>query len=116
MNSPLTQSGHAAKLETPFGKDVLVLTQFDGNEGLGELFEFRIEALSEQEDLDFDKAIGRACSVSYKIYGKERIFNGILIEAEWLGSRDYYFGYRLDLCGRGCGSCRERPTAKSFRI
>src|SRR5688572_26328594 len=51
MNSPLTQAGKSAKLLTPFGKDVLVLTQFEGTEALGELFEFRIQALSEQEDL-----------------------------------------------------------------
>jgi len=97
MNSPLQQDPRIAKLDTPFGKDVLVLTRFDGHEGLGELFEYRIEALSEQEDLDFDKAIGRACEVTYKSYDKERVFNGILVEAEWLGPRNYYHGYRLVL-------------------
>ncbi len=67
MNSPLQQDPRIAKLDTPFGKDVLVLTRFKGHEGLGKLFEYRIEALSEQEDLDFDKAIGLPCEVTVQI-------------------------------------------------
>jgi type VI secretion system secreted protein VgrG len=98
MNSMLTQDTRLARLDTPLGKDVLVLIRFDGHEGLGELFEFRIDALSEKEDVDFDKAIGRACSVTYKSHrGTERVFNGILVEAEWLGIKDHFQSYRLVL-------------------
>jgi type VI secretion system secreted protein VgrG len=94
MNS-LTQDKRLAKLETQAGQDVLVLTRFDGHEGLGELFEFRIDAFSEQENVDFDKALGRPCSVTYKTYGKERVFHGILVEAEWQGLKDHLHHYRL---------------------
>ena len=49
----------SANSSTPLGENVLVLARFDGTEGLGELFEYRIEALSTKElGIDFDGAIG----------------------------------------------------------
>ncbi len=97
MNSTLKQDPRIAKLDTPFGKDVLVLVRFDGNEALGQLFEFRVEALSEQ-DVDLDGGIGKNCSVTYKAFGNERLFNGVLAEAEWLGKNvENFYQYRLVL-------------------
>ena len=29
------------------------------------------------------------------MYGKEREFSGILVEAQWLGSKDTYYSYRI---------------------
>src|SRR4029077_7461612 len=123
----LTQDTRIGEFKTPLGENVLVLARFDGSEGLGELFEYRIEALSTRElgDSDFDGAIGRNCSLTLKSYltggaaqggqfplrqdhlpdigtiggagggGNERIFNGVLIEAQWLGMRGVYYAYRL---------------------
>src|ERR1700687_4183339 len=54
----LSQAQFIAALKTPLGGDVLVLKRFSGSEGLGELFEFHVEALSEQENIDFDQALG----------------------------------------------------------
>ena len=79
----LSQDGRVGELVTPLGKDVLVLQRFDGFEGLGELFEFHVDALSEQENIDFDKAIGRSCTIKLKTYeDKVRIIDGILTEAQ----------------------------------
>ncbi len=91
----LTQDKRLAKLETKAGQDVLVLTRFDGQESLGELFEFRIDAYSEEENVDFDKALGRPCSVTCKTYDADRVFHGILVEAEWQGLKDHLHHYRL---------------------
>src|SRR5262245_56785226 len=83
----LDQASRAAALKTPFGENVLVLKSFTGTEGLGEPFEFDIEALSEQENINFDGALGQACSIKLKTYGqKERFFTGILTNAQWVGS------------------------------
>ena len=41
-----TQDGRIGKLATPLGKDKLCLTRFDGSEAIGELFEYRIGAVS----------------------------------------------------------------------
>jgi type VI secretion system secreted protein VgrG len=99
MSQKLTQDTRIASLETPLGKDVLVALRFDGAEGLSELFDFRIDALSEQADIDFDKAIGNNCSLTFKSYADpDRIFNGVLVETQGLGAQatDLYH-YRLIL-------------------
>ena len=97
MTPQLTQDTRIGEFRTPLGKDTLVLTRFDGVEGLSELFEYRIEAVSLKEDIDFDGAIGQNCSVTLKTYGSERHFNGVLVEAQWLGMKDVYYAYRLVL-------------------
>jgi type VI secretion system secreted protein VgrG len=94
----LAQTNVAAKLKTPLGNDVLVLTSFEAVEGLGELFEIHIDALSEQANIDFDKAIGRSCTVRLDAYkGKRRFFDGILTRAQWVEKIDDFFHYRLVL-------------------
>jgi type VI secretion system secreted protein VgrG len=98
MAGKLTQDNRVAELTTHLGKDALVLTNFVGNEGLGELFEYTIEALSEDGNIDFDKAIGQACTIKLKAYkGKERVFNGILTLARWAEKQDDFFLYQLVL-------------------
>jgi type VI secretion system secreted protein VgrG len=98
MSADLNQSQRTAKLKTPLGEDVLALVRFEGTEGLGELFEYHIEALSKEESIDFDKAIGQSCTVKLDAFnGKERIYDGILTEARWIGKKLDYFHYRLVL-------------------
>jgi len=101
----LSQATRTGALKTPLGDDVLVLKSFSGAEGLGELFEFHIDALSEQENIDFDQALGQACTIKLKTYQqKERFFCGILTDAQWAGrdpqyfsDKDKYYSYRLVL-------------------
>jgi len=97
MGQTLTQNTRTCELTTPLGKDVLVLVRLDASEGLSELFEYRIDCLSEDADINFDKVIGQPCSLKVKMYGKERQFNGILVEAQWLGAKSEYFSYRIVL-------------------
>ena len=95
MGQVLTQDTRICELTTPLGKDVLVFASLEATEGLSELFEYHIDCLSEEADIDFDKAIGQQCTLKIKMYGKEREFSGILVEARWLGSKDTYYGYRI---------------------
>jgi type VI secretion system secreted protein VgrG len=94
----LTQANRMAVLKTPLGEDVLALKDFSGAEGLGELFEFQVDAFSEQKSIDFDDALGKSCTVKLKTYqGKERFFCGVLAHAQWAGVERQYFNYRLTL-------------------
>jgi type VI secretion system secreted protein VgrG len=98
MAGQLSQSERVAEFKTPLGEDVLVLINIEGTELLGGLFEFNVEALSEQENIDFDKALGQGCTLKLKAYmGKERIYNGILTEARWIGKLEDFYHYRLVL-------------------
>jgi type VI secretion system secreted protein VgrG len=83
----LDQASRVAALRTPFDTNVLVLKSFSGTEGLSEPFEFHIDALSEQANLDFNNALGQPCSIKLKTYEqKERFFCGILTRAQWAGN------------------------------
>jgi type VI secretion system secreted protein VgrG len=98
MADSLSQDERIGSLATPLGKDVLVLGRFDGNEGLGELFEYRIEALSTQANIDFNSLIGRNLSVHLKtVDNVGRDFSGVLVEARWTGKRGKLFIYKLVL-------------------
>lgn len=98
MSNDLQQAGRVASLTTPLGENVLVLAGFDGVEGLSELYEFRIDALSKEENVDFNQILGRACSVRFKMFGAgERHFSGVAVEAQAIGMRNDLFAYRLVL-------------------
>jgi type VI secretion system secreted protein VgrG len=94
---PITQDKRVAKLETALGGDVLGLARFEIDEGLGELFEWHLEAFSEQANLDFDSAIGRPCSIKFKTYDTERLFHGVLAEARWIGIKGQHYIYKLEV-------------------
>jgi type VI secretion system secreted protein VgrG len=94
----LTQDRRLAQLQTPLGKDVLVLASFVAAEALSDLFEFNIEALSKEEDINFDDAIGRACTIKQITYGdKIRYYNGILTATRQAGKSQDLFHYHLVL-------------------
>jgi type VI secretion system secreted protein VgrG len=99
MAAELTQEHRIASLDTPLGKDVLVAVRFEGAEGISELFDFRIEARSVKAVKDFDDAIGKNCSLTFKTYEKkpDRIFNGVLVQAQGVGAQADIFSYRLTL-------------------
>ena len=95
-----TQVGRVAILETPLGNDKLLLSRCEVNEGLSEMFEIRIDAVSEDGDIDFSNALGANCCIKFSIeYGEPRSFSGILAEAQHtgqVGDEDFY-SYRLVL-------------------
>ncbi len=62
------------------------------------MFEFNVEALSEQENIDFDKAIGKSCTIKQITYdNKIRYYNGILTATRRLGNAQDLFHYNLVL-------------------
>ncbi len=94
----MRQQNRVAKLATPLGPDVLVLTEVQVVEGLSELFEVSIEAVSAQEDIDFNQIIGQACTVWFEQFnGADRHFCGIATAAEWVGKNKDLYVYRLTL-------------------
>src|SRR5438477_12960631 len=98
MAEQLSQSERVAELKTPLGKDVLALIKLEGSERLGDMFRFDVEALSEKENIDFNKALGEGCTLKLNTYrGKERIFNGNLTEARWISKIQDYNRYTLVL-------------------
>jgi len=98
MSSGHSQAKRLASFRTPLGDDFFVLTRFDGTEGLSELFEFQIEALSDANNADLSKILGEVCRVEYRLRGdRTRTFCGVLAEAQFLGPQGERWGYRFVL-------------------
>jgi len=87
-----------AELTSVFGKDEVSLVKIEADEGISHDFEILLEVYSQQEDLDFDKAIATHMTVKVTTNnGDRRYFDGVLTDARWLGHRDAYYVYRLSL-------------------
>jgi type VI secretion system secreted protein VgrG len=92
-----TKDGRIGKLATPLGKDKLCLTRFEGGEAIGELLEYRIEAVSTDPNLDFNGARRKNCSVHLETTDHVgRDFSRILT-GQWAGMRFNLPLYRLVL-------------------
>lgn len=89
MSDSLRQDKRVGKLNTPLGSDTLALVAFDCVEGVSEKFEIKIDAVSKQGNLNFDKAIGQNCTISMQVLGGgTRHFCGVLAAASWHGGDD----------------------------
>jgi len=84
-----TQDGQPLAIETPLGKDKLLLEAFTGEEALGELFTFRLECLSVDESLSDKSIVGK--QVSFRINDADnspRWFTGYVSRFSWMGRDD----------------------------
>jgi type VI secretion system secreted protein VgrG len=112
MAGVLKQDERIAKLTTPLGADALAISRFSISEGLSELFECSIDALSATEDVDFNSVIGQACTISFVNFGgTKRYYSGLLTSAEWHGKHDDVYAYHITLrpwlwCLQHVSDCR----------
>lgn len=98
MVDTLRQDTRVAALHSPFGQDVLGVARVDVGEGLSELFEIRIEAYSHSDDLDFSPHLGSHFWLVFSTgSGMDRVFDGLLVEAQRLGTVDDLTTYRMVL-------------------
>ena len=76
-----TQDGRLFSLNTPLGKDVLLLKDITGEEGISGLYSFHLNLLSENHSISFKDIIGKNVTISAALAdGKTRYFNGIVSE------------------------------------
>lgn len=74
-----TQDKKLLSIHTPLGEDILLLTQFKGQEGLSEIFHFDLELFSEQQSISFKDIIGKNVTISLTLAdGQLRFFNGLI--------------------------------------
>ena len=80
MPEQFAEGGRFLFLDTPLGKDVLLLESFTGQEGLSQLFSFQLELLSENSKIAFDSILGQ--KVSFGVNGPaghdKRLIHGIV--------------------------------------
>ena len=96
MASDFLQDGRMGVLETALGADELVLVRFTGEEHVNDLFTYRIEAISENAEIDFDALVGTAACLTLKTFeNPDQPFHGIVTAAKFIGVAEN--GWRYDL-------------------
>lgn len=94
----LKQKDRMAELKTVFGQDELSLVTLECDEAVSDEFEIRLEVISQQEDLDFDRALATHMTVKVVTNnGDNRYFDGLLTDSKWIGHTGGYYRYRLTL-------------------
>ena len=99
MATKLKQDPRIGSFSSDLGEDVLAISRFEGAECLSGLFEFRVDVVSEDKDIDFDAILGTKCGLHIyaKHDGVKRHFRGVLVEAQWTGMIYDLRTYRLVL-------------------
>src|SRR5208282_5688444 len=93
-----TQEGGLFKIDTPLGKDVLLLRGFQGSEGISRLFRYELDLLSENRSISFEDIIGKNVTVSLKqADGSYRYLNGIISRFAQHATEEEFTSYRAEM-------------------
>ncbi len=78
MPTPTQATRHIA-IDTPLGEDVLLLQSFSAVEEVSRLFEFNLNLLSEDYEINFEDIIGQNVTISMELpQGGKRYWNGYI--------------------------------------
>lgn len=89
---PYTQDNRLISLDTPLGKDALLLQGFAGHEGISRLFHFNLDLASEKPSLSFEAIVGQKVTITLNLAKGKRYFNGYVSRFAQSG-RDERFTY-----------------------
>ena len=95
-----TQDERKISLDTPLGKDVLLLKGLTGEEGLSRLFEFEVLALAENRTkVPFEELLGQKVTVKMKMGLDETpcFLNGLCHRVRQGGRDDTFTTYRVGM-------------------
>jgi len=83
---PFAQQHRAISVSTSLGEDVLLLRSMSGSERLSSLFEYRLEMLSEDINIDHKDLLGQPATIKLSLAGGgARYFNGIVNSFSYVG-------------------------------
>jgi type VI secretion system secreted protein VgrG len=84
----ISQKTRLGKYHSPIGADALALLRFRGEEGINQLGQFRVEALSPSGGVDLDQVLGLHGTVEIaSLQHGPRFYDGIITEAEVVDRR-----------------------------
>jgi len=95
-----SQDQRLGKLYTALSFNTLSLLRFDGMDAVNECFEYHVEAVTDDDNVDvtLDDLIGTHMTVELPdLYGNPKYFDGIVTEAGWAGDGDTGNAYRFTL-------------------
>lgn len=98
MASTASQAQRMGRFENPLGTDRLNLRRFVGSEYTNRLFEFRVEALDTEKNIDFNTLLGKSAHLEIDtVEDTKRYFHGVITDCEWTGGVEGLHGYAITL-------------------
>jgi type VI secretion system secreted protein VgrG len=98
MGSANAQGTLTLTLTTPLGKDKLLISAFQAEERLSDLFHYSLEMVSTDNALDFTKIVGKAVTVGVNLaQGGTEYFNGIVGRFVQAGKDRRFTTYRAEV-------------------
>ncbi|MCI0620914.1 MAG: type VI secretion system tip protein VgrG, partial [Acidobacteria bacterium] len=92
-----TQKNQIIAIETALGKDVLLLNDLSGREGISQLFSFHLKLLSTESTLAYEKVVGQRASISLRLAdGTMRYLNGFLSRFSQSGQDSRFTHYEAE--------------------
>ena len=86
-----------ARVQTSLGPDVLLFLSFDGSEAMGQPFEYQVDLLSMDEEIDFASLLGQPMTVVLELpLGQVREFSGIVARFVSVGKLGRYVRFHPD--------------------
>jgi type VI secretion system secreted protein VgrG len=93
-----TQDNRLIGINTPLGKDVLLLQSFSGQEGVSRLFAFDLDLLSENRAVSFEKIIGQRVTIRIALStGEKRYINGFVSRFAHVGQDERFARYHAEV-------------------
>jgi len=96
--SNYTQEGGLFKIDTPLGKDVLLLRGFKGTESISRLFRFELDLLSENSSVSFPDIVGKNVTISLKQPDESyRYINGVISRFAQHATEEQFTSYTAEM-------------------
>jgi type VI secretion system secreted protein VgrG len=92
-----TQDNRFIGIDTPLGKDVLLLSALTGSEGISRLFNFELDLLSENSSISFDQIVGQKVTIRINLADSKRYINGYVSRFAQAGSDFRLTHYRMEV-------------------
>jgi len=95
---PYTQQDRLIAIDTPLGKDVLLLQGFTGREGISRLFTFHLDLASDKDSISFKNIIGQQVTIRVtQADNTPRYFNGFVSRFAQSGSDERFTHYQMEV-------------------
>ncbi|MCC7374729.1 MAG: type VI secretion system tip protein VgrG [Verrucomicrobiales bacterium] len=92
------QTNRLAAIQTPLGKDKLGLLAFSGREEVSQLFEYEVDMICHDQDVDLNKLIGGPASIRMNTKkGKVRHLHGRISRVRQVGAYGKYGRYKATI-------------------
>ncbi|MCI0629481.1 MAG: type VI secretion system tip protein VgrG [Phycisphaerales bacterium] len=95
-----TQENRRLAIETPLGKDALLLSGFSGTEEISRLFSFNLEMLSERGSIPAKDIVGKNVTFALELMDEDhtqRFFNGYVRRFTYRGKDDRLHRYTAEV-------------------